>query len=390
LRILVQQHRYLSLLLSIVRKGAVLWASLLAIASACEPLKPEDDHTRADCAHLEPPPPPNVTAHGGTNDGGTYDGGELDLVLPMHSVWYGTGSVDDAGNPRYESIGFDLDNTCTGEGEGPSCAEPLWATGPHHDGFEGIDNAIAQVQWQPGTQDSDTQTANGVNIVLRVRGYSGETDDDQVEVSVYYSPGLSPREDGGLDPLWGGQDRWAVVPGSLQPAGPGSTPSVDRPRHLDAHAYVSDGVLVARLEEALYPALFTGAPVPSRDVVIAAALRRGANGLWQLQNGTYAFRLELKRVLYDLAWEPLGPGGAYQLCQFPDNYVSQARGYCAFADIAFDNNSPTAPCDALSWAFGFDAIQARLGDPMEFSPPPLTCDPTVHPEAASCESVWAK
>src|ERR1700687_340870 len=63
----------------------------------------------ASCAHRVPPARPNVTARGGT----------LDLVFAMYMIDFGYG-LDDAGLPRYKSLGFDLDLTCTGEGQGPS------------------------------------------------------------------------------------------------------------------------------------------------------------------------------------------------------------------------------------------------------------------------------
>jgi hypothetical protein len=47
----------------------------------------------------------------------------------------------DGGLRPYEDIGFDLDNTCTGEGQGNSCAEPPWASASHMDGMYGVDDA---------------------------------------------------------------------------------------------------------------------------------------------------------------------------------------------------------------------------------------------------------
>jgi hypothetical protein len=335
-----------------------------------------DAGAEADCAHRQPPPPPEVTGRGGT----------LDLVLAMHTFVYGWASSDDAGKPKYQSIGFDLDNKCTGEGEGPSCQEPVWATASHHDGVDGIDNVQGELVWPQGPE-SNTETTNGVNILLRVRGYSGDANDDQVEVSLYYAPGLSPREDGGLDLLWDGKDRWAASPDCLLPPTDGSTPSVDQPRFVDDHAYVTNGVLVSRLQEGLWQGT-SDLPEPTRHVVIAGALTQNDGGLWQMTNATIGFAVALKDYLFNTAWFPWGPGGAYQLCQAPTYYPLQVMNTCAIADIAFDSSSPTAPCDAISFGIGFDAIQARLGDVMDASALPLaSCDPTLRAKLSSCDSL---
>jgi hypothetical protein len=131
-----------------------------------------DAGTEAACAHRQPPSRPNVKDAGGA----------LDLVFV--ATEYTTG--DDAGQPLYQSIGFDLDHSCTGEGQGNSCVEPSWATADHTDGDAGIDNAYGQIWWQQGaTVPRATITGATPAEIIRVRSYSGGVEDDQVEVSLY-------------------------------------------------------------------------------------------------------------------------------------------------------------------------------------------------------------
>jgi hypothetical protein len=94
-------------------RASVLALLVAAVSLACETLIHIQDpvlvtENEAGCSPRQPPPPPQVTDAGGT----------LDLVFAAKESTSGTSGLDDAGRPRYQAIGFDLDNTCTSEGQG--------------------------------------------------------------------------------------------------------------------------------------------------------------------------------------------------------------------------------------------------------------------------------
>jgi hypothetical protein len=352
-------------------------AIALLVADGCLAKKSGDDR-RPACAHHRPPPPPDVT------DGG----GSYDLLFVASGYQTGTESWDDAGRPQYQSIGFDLDDTCTGEGEDASCVEPVSADGGHTDGVDGIDNAFGQIWWHKATgSDHALTTANTPAMMIRVAAYSGQPDDDQVEVSLYVGRYAAPG-DGGSEPLWDGHDRWNLLRDMLAPSGDGGAPSPDEPRYRDDHAYVSRGVLVAQFPEAQWtPAL---ANVPNalyqvHGVVLAGSLTRVGAG-WELQNVMAGGRTALPDVFLVAAEFPdLLDGMTVPTCQVPADYVKEKQNTCPLVDIASVSDSPLAPCDAVSWGLLFQFKQAAFGEVLSPSVSSLDCPPGIDPEHDTCE-----
>lgn len=351
---------------------------------ACVPLKAADDRgdgasPAASCAHRQPPSrPTHVTAGGDVGD----------LVFAMNQVSMGTHSYDDAGRQLYESIGFDLDDTCTGEGQGPSCSEPSWATKPHKDGVEGIDNAFGQMEWGLQNPDPIIFGAGPNYMVLRVRGYSGAPNDERVEVAWYCAYGLASVEaDAG--PNWDGQDRWTIDPQVLAPPADGEAPSLEAPLYVDPHAYVSGGVLVARFDEAPgnYSNLAPSLLIPLHGVVLQGSLRRVDTGTWELDDGIVGARMAMSSFLEAYAWTSVGPfPEPPPNCKFPATEPAFIQLNCSYADIAYDGGSPETPCDALSVGLAFQAKQALLGE-VGGPPPSLPlCDPSVHPMTQRCDA----
>ena len=337
-----------------------LGALPIAIAlQACTSLKPGSDRAQSKaapaealleasvastCPHRAPPARPNVMGSGGS----------LDLVFAVSYASYGTSvsSIDDAGSPLYLGFGFDLDDTCTGEGQGSSCLEPPWANADHTDGLDGIDNAAAQVaamEVRVGLDHGPTTEAMA-NQILRVRGYSGEPDDDEVDVAIYIGFGLAPREGGATGLLWDGDDRWMILPDTLAPLEDGATTtnSLDQPRFHDEHAYVSGGVLVARLPEALWPTGLVVAPSSLgrvEQVVLAGNLVR-VGAQWELQHLVTGVRDPLQSLLSIVA--RIGPQGGQPVCQSATAYLATRRRLCSFVDIASGPDSPSSTFDAFS------------------------------------------
>ncbi len=322
------------------------------------------------CAHRAPPSRPTVVDAGGS----------LDLVL---AVSESTNRPPDAGEASYRVIGFDLDDTCTNEGQGPSCVEPSSALlVDHTDGVDGIDNAWGELGLYTVLVDAGTPT-----MLLRVRSYSGQPDDDQVDVALYAGLGLAPRGgdgDGGSPPLWDGNDRWNILPEMLAPS---ASPSVDEPLYHDDAAYVSGGTLVAHLPKAVWSPGESIAPyelIPANQIVLAGSLTR-VGGLWVLEDLVADMRIRINDLLTAVAQFP-NDGGV--VCQDTEAYQLAEQDFCPFVDIAsVQGLPPSAPCDALSSAGLFQAKQALIGDVLPPSPAPATCAPGINPTSDGCESL---
>jgi hypothetical protein len=370
-----------------VRALAVLWA-----LGACTGqfdfnglrLVPLDSGVDADppgaisCGHHGPPHRPAVVARGGA----------LDLVFAAKSADFGN-HYDDAGKPKFLSIGFDLDNTCTGEGQGSSCVEPRWATANHDDGVDGIDNSAGRADFGSLNPSVAIATSSTGTLILRVRGYSGEEDDDQDSVSLYVGVEVS-GPDGRTDPVWDGNDRWSIHPDMLVPLGDGGPPeySVQRPRFVDDQAYVSGGVLVAHWPDALWMSGLTLAPRalnPVHDVVLTARLVRVGQA-WELDDGMDDLRLATSEGLPFIARTATSSASMDPVCLYKSLYDSAKQRFCSYVDIAVDGGDPSSPCDAISGAATFTARPALIGD-IAAPPPPLPpCAPDIHPETDACGS----
>jgi hypothetical protein len=326
----------------------------------------------AQCFHKAPPSRPTVM---GTS------ASLADIIFAVSDI---SERWSDGGLPAFKDIGFDLDNTCTGEGQGDSCLEPPWATADHTDGIGGVDNAWARFATGVVGLESNTPRA-----LFRVRSYSGQPDDAQVEVSMYASRGLAPRAgdgDGGSDeggtPLWDGNDRFNIMPELLVRS---ANPSVDEPLYRDAQAYVSGGMLVAHFPTALWSPSNPLVPyelLPATQLVLAGLLTY-AGGQWALQDTVVDMRIQFNDLLTALAQIP-NPDTGELWCHDARTYFAMQQPICSSVDIASVPGQPQ--CDAISMAALIQAKQVQLGDVLPPSPQPaFACATGIDPTTDTCE-----
>jgi hypothetical protein len=277
------------------------------------------------------------------------------------------GDSKDPNRPRYDEIGFDLDGVCTHEPTERGCSPPSWETTLQPDGPGGVDNVVGRALYDTGAQITQSQIAiegieSGLATALfRVRGYNGLSDDDEVEVIAYTgSTSEDPPSlyDGsgslGLKPQWHGYDRWYVYPNLLVPPATDTAPHfVDQPKYFDSRAYVSNGTLVARLDELL---LSTGLMT---KVVIAAEIVRQDSG-WRLTRGVLAGRMHIDSGLARFSVFPNPDNPSEPFCRNSSQYELYKRRHCATADISYRSDDPSAPCDGNSWAWRFETWPALL------------------------------
>jgi hypothetical protein len=330
------------------------------------------------CNHAYPPDrPQGVDDSGGDNIGM--------LVAAFNSIDIGVSGGLDAAVPQF---GYDLDHTCTCFGGMPSCLQPPQPPGAPSaescDDNRGRDNTdILLFRDLPGLASTGTSqidqglTAGQYGLLLVITDYNGKSDDPRVHVDFYLSDGLSRDADGGIPtPRFDGTDLWTRDLGSLQGGQPNG-----QPQYSDDSAYVSGSVLVANFSQlpiAFGDRSFLGAATMQLiGAVIVGQLQAkkvdsGGFG-FALVGGTIAGRWPTSQLLSTLANIP-GEGG-FLCATDPVNKLKYGiirEVVCAGADIATvsteDNNTPLAPCDAISVGMTFTAEPAQLGPVVEGGP----------------------
>src|SRR5262249_9029768 len=131
----------------------------------------------------------------------------------------------DGGTPNYQLIGYDLDSKCTCvDGAVNSCLTPSWATAGVCDGPGGRDNATGALIYDIrknyfstfGTDKWNQDIAQGNwSVLLRVRGYNGTPNDDQIDL-IWYTPDKL-KNSTGAPPNWDGNDAWPIQTQCLAP-----------------------------------------------------------------------------------------------------------------------------------------------------------------------------
>ncbi|MBW2456787.1 MAG: hypothetical protein JRI68_19880 [Deltaproteobacteria bacterium] len=376
------------------------------------------------CQHATWPGPPD------DSDPGTND---IDFVVAARHLDFG----EDVG-VNESTVGYDLDNLCTCPDEA-GCLVPDWAAGEPCDGPGGRDNAVAQLFGDfavfDATFTSETfsqfaEEGRGT-VLIRVRDYNGQANDEQVTASLHPSPGLDADPCNGQDPVpvWDGSDRWPVTASSLNSAGGGGAGGggaggggaggggagsggaggqggwggassgggmggtggvecgaggydIDDAKYLDDNAYVSDWVLVASLTKA---ALL----MPTSDEPVAIKLTAGfvtgriesQGSRWTLEDCQLVGRWALTDFLG--MFGSMTSGGD-PLCT--DNPVySMAKGLvCNYPDITSTIATPTTPCDSMSFGLTFRGEPAQIGS-VHLTPPPVVfCPPETDPANDTC------
>jgi hypothetical protein len=310
---------------------------------------------------------------------------DFDFTVAVRTVDLGD-TANDAGQPGFLTIGYDLDDKCTGEGQGASCIEPSWASADHEDGPAGRDNAmggaayvINQAMAGSGTQlVNRTAQIGELTMVIRIKGYNGTGADDGVDVAVYSATTASGSS--AMGPAWDGSDHWAAFTPWLKPlpdGDGGTTYSLDQPLYEDLKAYVTDGVLVADFDP-----LLVGAATYHLGKAHITGLLQKSGSAWSLVNGTVAGRLAIDDALSGLEFTENPP-----ICKSSVLYPAAKALVCSYADIRFAGpDDRSSPCDAASWAWHFEAEAAVL-DGIDLSALTRPCPPDDSLIGETCSSL---
>ncbi|TKC99112.1 hypothetical protein [Polyangium fumosum] len=217
------------------------------------------------------------------------------------------------------------------------------------------------------------------SVLLRVQGYNGASEDDQVEVGWYGSLGLA------ASPEWQGADAWSIRQEFVAPM----LEDPYAPRFIDGTAYVTGNKLVARLPEAPLPiadGTFTSMHAALSNLVLMARIDRTANGLYRLREGKIGAKLPVSELFPLLASFRDTKGNP--LCKNALLYPATRQITCRAADVLLaDTTDKNKPCEALSFAMDFEADPAMLG---AVKPSPLLsagCPAETDPALDDCSGL---
>lgn len=305
-----------------------------------------------ECRHTSVPLPPDLAD---ASNGDASSNGDVEFTTALRRIRLKY-SAD--GGP----LGLDLDRYCSCQGEPPSCIAPEGQDPALScDRAEGRDNQVSDVfriieavlLFPPeGDQLSDlySEFANlgRWTIVVRVVGYNGLPNDDNVRVEWYPSGGTP-------SPQWDGNDTWPVVPSCVTDAGV--------PLYVDNDAYVTNGNLVFAMTESPFTATngTNRLSVLVSDGTGSARIVVDKNG-YHLADGVLAGRVKLDNLFRMVADFRNHNGAAF--CADNNNLYWQPTReiFCRGLDIQVGSPQPNKKCDAMSIAVGFDSEPAHLGN----------------------------
>lgn len=326
----------------------------------------------ATCEHAEPPARPKPSS-----------ASDSDREYVFASRKYDVGDNDDSeGVPRYPRLGYDVDHTCSGQGQGGSCKKPSWQTSPITDGPDGRDNSGNQVLYLASSMlrairgevdagDAVTQSASAFDsnldarsgrttVMYRVSHYNGEADDDEVQLDVF-SGTLWMDLWSGPGPHWDERDTWRTTSLWLQDG----KLSNDAPRFSDPHAYVHGNVLVAHFDELMVGNAF--APAGAwRKVLVTGKLAHDGDTL-ELHDVVLTGRWPINELLAFLA-RTLDEHTHALVCSDKAFYAASRPIYCQNVDLNSQRDDRSGSCDAVSLVFDMDTMPAALGDPIATEP----------------------
>jgi hypothetical protein len=284
------------------------------------------------------------------------------------------------------SVGFDLDGTCTGQGQGPSCQPPKWAVN-HDDDPGGRDNVMSEL-FEMDDGGMVNNQANAViedgflTTVLRIRNYDGLPSDGSVDVDLFAATRASgDRNTDPNPPIWDGSAVWNPLVEWTVPNGDEGTAEVVAQYRSD-RAYVSDHVLYAHFKDAL------GANLLFSEEIFQARIEKLSPTSWTLRDGVGAGRLSIDQALGFLQFSADQATGM-PMCTDSPSYSAMKKRVCALADIRATDNDSSAPCDGASWAWRFDTGPMILSNDVN---PVLRsaftqCPPETSPAFDSCASL---
>ena len=310
------------------------------------------------CRHTTTPLPPGLLD---ASNGDAMSTGDVEFTVAVRTLRMKQ-TAD--GGP----LGLDLDRYCSCQGEPPSCIRPAYQDKDLAcDLPAGRDNQMIALfriielvlLFDPeGDQLSELYSTfanlGRWSILMRVSGYNGLPNDDQVRVEWYPSGGRP-------SPQWAGSDEWPIVPSSVVDGGNVLDGGLGA-RFFDNDAYVTNGQLVFSLIESEFTASngLTRLSMTISDGSGIAKLELGPNG-YELHDGIIAGRLA-EGDMFKMVADFRDHNGA-PFCATEGNpyWMATRDAFCRSRDIQVGSANPNKKCDAISIGLGFEAEPAITG-----------------------------
>lgn len=309
-------------------------------------------------------PPDEVPAIEPAKPASATPGGDIAFAVALQTVDFGEkapGQCDVRPLP-----GFNLDGVASTEAM-PACQAPCATCYKQCDGREGVDNLLAQLVGKialvagVGSDDASKAASEGKwSLLVVVRDYNGEVDDESVRVEMYTSSAFGPQ-----GPTWTGTDDWPI-----------DTTSVDAekaPLFASDYGWVSCGLLVASIP-AIPIRLNTDSARMSLTLnggrIVARVLPQG-NGQFALE-GAVGGLWKQGQIWNDLA-SFRGADGA-PICTTHAFFGHVKSQVCPALDATAGFASPSAPCDAMSVGVGFVSKPIKLPTRIQEPAMPVNAD----------------
>jgi hypothetical protein len=326
------------------------------------------------CKNATQPSPPAVVDAGGDNV----------FTVALRKIFLIKG-------PNGTPLGYDIDRYCTCFGDQPSCIPPTDASTICDDdaGRDQASVAIFQSFNLVGLDLSSTYSTFAEqgrwSLLYTVKDYNGLPDDDHVRVEWFVAGSYSdnnPDNPGMTPPKWDGTDHWPVTPSSYVNGDPNAGVTFS-----DDFAYVTGGVLVATLKsgQVTLAGLKNRLDIRLKTSVVTARVVQRPDGKFTLREGMIAGRVTVSDMFYMMSSYRDDNGNPLCTGDFAFNAV---RGLiCNGTDIQADFAQPQLPCDALSFAIGFEADPAQIGQPIPIQPSGPGCPCATDPVHESCSPI---
>lgn len=354
----------------------------------------------------------DASATDGGTDGSRGACGELGIPAPPADAAPGSrfvlaalrlldfGIEVDGGRPQIP--GFNLDLTCSVDLASSSCTSSLlpaaFETHARDKSASGIDNAgFSLIEYI--SRFSDVLSPRGINqgiqdgrygAVIRIDGWNGQADDDDVSIEVFPAIGVEAGG-GGTKPAFDEDDRW-VLDSRFQVGGVLEASTIRA-----ARGWVTGNRLVGRFAEIVLPVFIDADPKPFevrvRDAILTALVETDGDGNAVLRDGVVSGRWKTSDFLGQVRTIYVEDSNGLEQTVLCDPvpgatliYNSVKSTICDGRDIRSDSRDNAGePCDALSAAARIEAYSVKkLGT---FAAPPdpgVRCVDAAIPEGDDC------
>jgi hypothetical protein len=230
-----------------------------------------------------------------------------------------------------------------------------------------------------------------VSLLMEIRGYNEQPDDDAVEFFVY-TPGSFGQLGNPEPPKFDGRDEWPVASASFIDG------NSNLPRFVSSRAYVTNGTLVATLASFEFRLRIGISQRRTVDLILKfldpffTARIENQAGVWWLRDGQIAARWRTRDLFEQLKYFPdpfhdPATAATSSLCTKTGAYKLVRQAVCESADVYSGGITPVVECDAISVGIAFNAVQARLGGTVELPALQSDCG-ELDPARDSCDKTW--